>query len=268
VTGAEALRRPRRRWVWVMVALATAAPFASGFRLQLVPKGGSHHEVAPPVAYRRNISDLHVQANGSTAVAIRVGPPGQVTVTSSLSWLFRKPTVSETWHGGSFWLATTCPRAPFGDCQASIVMSVPAGTAVQAQAGAGAVTVTGLTGPLHLSGTSGLLIARDVSGPVWATVTSGSVDATGLTSNHLSASASTGQLMLTFATSPQDLTIAVGAGIAGIAVPRESRYRIVRSGRPGAVYTAPGLSDAESGQLITVTVGSGEATIGYRAGSG
>ena len=96
---------------------------------------GSHHELGPAVAYHRDISDLHVQANGDAAVAIRAGRPGQVTVTSSLSWTFGKPAVSQAWHGNSFWLGATCPKLePFPGCQARIVISVPAGTAVQAQA--------------------------------------------------------------------------------------------------------------------------------------
>jgi hypothetical protein len=262
--------RPRRRWIWVLVALATAGAFASGFRLQLVPGGGSHHELDKPVAYRRAISDLHVQANGGAAVAIRAGRPGQVTVTSSLSWAVRKPMVSETWRGGSFWLGATCPKlAAFGDCQASIVISVPAGTAVHAQVGAGTATVAGLTGPVHLSATSGLLVASDVSGPVWATVTSGSVIArTGLTSSRFSAAASTGQVTLAFITGPQRLTIGVGAGAAQITLPPGSRYRIVNSAGPGLVSLAPGLSDSESGRVIAVSVGDGQATIGYPPAAG
>jgi hypothetical protein len=253
-----------------MVALATTAVFAIPFRLQFVAKGGSHHELDPATTYRRGISELHVQANGGIAVAIRAGQPGHAVVTSSLSWAVWKPGISQAWHGNSLWLDATCPKLDaFGSCQASIVISVPAGTAVQAQAGAGTVTVAGLTGPLHLSATSGLLMARDVSGPVWATVTSGSLLArTGVTSNQLSASAATGQLTLAFAARPNRLTIGVGAGSAGITLPVKSRYHVVSSGGPGPVSIAPGLSDAGSSQLITVSVGTGQVTIGYPAITG
>ena len=206
------LPRQRRRWVWVLVAVATATVFATGFRLQLVPKGGNHPAAGSPVVYRRDISGLQVQADGGATVAIRVGGPGQVTVSTALSWTFVKPTINQAWHGGNLWVGATCPKAdPFGGCQASIVIVVPAGTPVQAQAGAGTVTVTGLSGPLHLSATSGQLMTSDVSGPVWATVTSGSVIArAGLTSQHFSASAATGQLTLAFTAPPLNLAIGVG----------------------------------------------------------
>ena len=262
--------RPRRRWVWVLVAVATASSFATGFRLQLVPKGGTNPKIVSPVVYRRAISDLQVQANGGAAVAIRSGQPGQVTVSSALSWTFVKPTVSESWHGGSLRLGVTCPNADsFGGCHASIVIIVPAGTPVQAEAGAGTVTVTGLSGPLHLTATSGLLMASDVSGPVWATVTSGSVIArAGLTSPHVSASAATGQLTLAFTARPQNLAIGVGAGSAEITLPAGSRYHVVSSVGQGVVTTAPGVSDAGSDQVIAVSVGEGAVTIGYPPVSG
>lgn len=270
MTSAGTLPRPRRRWVWVLVALATAAAFAVPFRLQLVPKGGLQHGVDSPVVYRRDISDLQVLASGGTAVAIRAGRPGQVTVSTSLSWGFRKPAVSQVWHGGTFWLGATCPEPdPFGRCQVSTVISVPAGTAVRAQAGAGTVTVADLSGPLHLSATSGLLMARDVSGPVWATVTSGTVLArSNLTSPHFYVSATSGHIALAFAGPPRTVAVGLGAGSAEITVPVGSRYRIVRSLGSGVLAVAPGLSDVGSDLVLMATVGSGAATIGYPAGAG
>jgi hypothetical protein len=211
-----------------------------------------------------------VRTNGGVAVAIRAGRPGEVAVTSSLSWAVRKPTVSQIWLGGSLRVGVACPKLdPFGGCQASIVISIPAGTPVQAQAGAGTVTVDGLSGPLHLSATSGVVVARNVSGPVWATVTSGSVVAhTGLASDQLSASASSGLVALAFTARPERLTIGVGSGSARITVPAGTRYHIVSSAGSGLVSLAPGLSDSGSGQFIAVSVGAGQATIGYPAGSG
>jgi hypothetical protein len=266
MNDAGSLQRPRRRWVWVLVALVTATvlgvPFARG---QAIPKVDDHHAFVAPVSYLRDVAALRVQADEGTVVTIRAGRPGQVTESSVSSWAFRKPAIRQTWQGGSFVVSVTCPKPmPLGQCQANVIIAIPAGTAVQAQAGGGTVTVSGLTGPLHLAATSGLLIARDVSGPFWATVTSGSMDArTGLTSSHFSASAVTGLLTLAFATRPQRLTIGVGTGSAVITVPSGSQYHIVSSHGPGAVSVAPGLSDARSGQVIAVRVGDGAATIGY-----
>ncbi len=266
MTGGQPPHRPRRRWVWVLVTLATAAAFVVPFRLSLtVPTGNLRHVVDGPVSYRRKVSALQVQANGGAAVTIRAGRPGRVTVSSSLSWAVTKPTVTLTWQASTLWVGATCPKlAPFGVCQASIVIVVPAATPVQAQSGAGVVTVAGLTGPLHLSGTSGLLTARDVSGPVWASVTSGSLLAgSGLTSQHIVASATTGLIALDFTARPRSVAVSVGSGSARIALPAGSRYRIAISVGAGSVYVAPGLTDAGSASVLTARIGTGAANIGY-----
>jgi hypothetical protein len=99
-------------------------------------------------------------------------------------------------------------------------------------------------------------------------VTSGSVVAhTGIASDQLSASASSGQVALTFTARPERLTIGVGSGSARITVPAGTRYHIVSSAGSGLVSLVPGLSNAASGQVIAVSVGAGEARIGYPAGS-
>lgn len=260
-----ATARPRRRWIWVLVALVTAMTFVAAFTLRIVPKGPPHHEFGPLASYHRAITGLDVESAGSGAITIRAGRPGQVTVTRVLSWALSKPTVTQSWDDGVLNVGATCPKFdPFENCQADITISVPAGTPVQAQANVGSVTVTGLTGPLHLSATSGLLVAHNVSGPVWATVTSGSlIGRGGLTSRSVYASAASGQITLDFATAPRIVSVGVGSGSAAITVPRGSRYRIVSSRGSGALTVAPGLSNARSAWVVTATIGSGAARIGY-----
>jgi hypothetical protein len=252
----------------VLVALATAAVFAVPFRLRYVPSVNRHHALDPPVSYRRDISSLQVQTNRGAVVTIVAGRPGQVTVSSSASWTVGKPVLTEAWRDGNFRFAATCPKLdPFGDCSASVVIEVPAGTAVHAQAGAGSVTVTGMTGPLHMSATSGLLTVRNVSGPVWASVTSGSlIGPSVLTSQRFVASATTGQIMLDFGVPPQSMAVSVGDGSAVITLPTGSRYRIASSPGPGALDIAPGLSDPRSGLVLAATIGAGAVSIGYPPG--
>jgi hypothetical protein len=257
--------RPRRRWIWVLVALATATVIVVPVTLRVALKADLQHEAGPLVSYRSAISDLQVQVNSGGTVTIKAGPPGQVTLSSTLTWLVRKPAVTQSWQGKIFRVGATCPKFdPFEDCQASVTVSVPAGTAVQGQAGGGSLTVVGMSGPLHLTATSGLLLARDVSGPVWATAQSGSVVArTGLRSPSLRAAVSSGQISLIFSTRPRSTAISVGSGSAAITVPSGSRYRVISSDGPGSLYLAPGLSDPRSNLLLTAVVDSGEARIGY-----
>jgi hypothetical protein len=250
----------------VLVALVTATTFLVPFRLRLFfPQGAIHHELDPLVSYQRDVSGLRVAANGGVVVTIRAGRPGRVTVSTSLAWLFGKPTITQSWQGGALLVGATCPRLDaLGYCQANVTIAVPAGTPVQAQAGPGSVAVAGLSGPLHLSATSGTLTVTDISGPLWATVTSGSVVARGgVRSPQVQASAATGLITLAFAARPRHLGLGIGAGDAVITLPPGSRYRIVGSHGPGALLVAPGLSDARSDLVLDATIGLGVATIGY-----
>lgn len=249
----------------MLVALATATAVAVPVTLLVAVKAGIQHQSGPLLRYRRAITDLQVLANSAGTITIQAGQPGQVTLRSTLSWLVRKPAITQSWQGGILRIAATCPKFdPFEDCQASVTISVPAGTAVQGQAGPGSLTVIGLRGSLHLAATSGSLLVRNVSGPVWATAQSGSVMArSGLRSPILRAAVTTGLIDLSFSTRPRSVAIVVGSGSATVTVPTGSRYRVLGSGGPGIRYLAPGLSDPASGLLLTVVVGTGEARIGY-----
>jgi hypothetical protein len=233
--------------------------------LRVALKIAIHHQSDPLVTYNRDVTALQVQADAGGFVTIEAGQDGRVTVTSALQWLLGRPTVTQSWHGGVLHVLATCPRLdPFEDCQASVIISVPAGTAVSAQAGAGSVVVTGLSGPLHLSATSGLVRVSNVSGPLWLSATSGFVvGRVGLYAPVVDASVTTGDIALSLDAGPRLLTVGVGSGHADIMLPRGSRYRLAGSYGPGVLQVAPGLSDASSGRLLTVTLGTGEANSGY-----
>jgi hypothetical protein len=254
----------------VLVALATAAAVVLPVSLRVALKGAIQHESVPRVTYPSAISSLQVQANGGGAVTIRSGRPGQVTVSSALSWVFGKPAVTQEWQGGTFFVGATCPKFDaFEDCQAQVTITIPAGTPVQAVAGAGSVTVSGLSGPVHLTATSGFLLARNVSGLVWASATTGSVVARGgLTSASVDASVTSGRLSLVFAVPPRTVAIVVDTGSAAITLPSRSRYRVVSSVGSGALQIAPGISDGRSDRELRAAIGSGNVSIGYTPGPG
>jgi hypothetical protein len=261
--------RPRRRWIWVLVALATTACFVVPVTFRVALKSGLQHAYLPVVTYRQPITELDVQTDAGGSIMIKAGRAGQVSVDTTLSWLVRRPDVSRTWRRGVLDVAATCPKFnPFEDCGANITIGVPPGTAVRAAAGAGSVVVKGLTGPLHLSATAGQVLARQVSGPLWATATSGSVVAgQDVTSSRVYATVTTGQIALHLRNRPQELALAVGAGSASIALPPGSRYRI-DSSVGGTLSVAPGLNDSRSDAVITISVATGAARIGYWQGGG
>jgi hypothetical protein len=257
--------RPRRRWIWVLVALATAGVIVVPITLRVALKVAIHHQFDPAATYQRDVTGLQVQADGGGFVTIQAGQEGRVTIASTLQWLFGKPAVTQSWHGRVLRVRATCPRAdPLEDCQASVIITVPSGTAVSAQAGAGTVTVTGVSGPLHLAATSGVILVSHVSGPLWLAATSGSVAArTGVYSPDVHASVTSGDIALRLDAGPRLLTVGVGSGFASILLPQGSRYRIAGPYGPGWPRIATGLSDASSGRVLSVTIGTGAMTIGY-----
>jgi hypothetical protein len=258
--------RPRRRWIWVIVAMLTALVVVPPFAARIWLKADLQHQTEQVPVAARPVTAVQVDSPGGS-VSISQDPGSHVTMSSTASWLVRKPVVRQAWHGRTLQVGTSCPRLdPFEDCQENLVVQVPAGITVQVDVGSGSVSAQGLTGPLHLRATSGAFTLTDVRGPVWASVTSGSVTAQGLRSARLHASARSGSLALDFDSPPQLLALTVGSGSASATVPPGTRYRVsVRAG-PGSVQVQPGLRDGTSAQVITATVGSGSLAIAYPAG--
>jgi hypothetical protein len=257
--------RPRRRWIWVLVALATAGVVVVPVTLRIALKIAIHHEFGPVVTYRRDVTALKVQTDAGGSVTIRAGQDGRVVIARTLQWVFGKPGVTQSWHDGVLRVGATCPKFdPFEDCQADVTISVPAGTPVTGEAGAGSVVVTGISGSVHLAATSGVLRVSRVSGPLWLSATSGFVAGhTGLSSPQVYASVTTGSIALRLDAGPRLLTVGVGSGYADIMLPRGLGYRIAGSDGPGILQIAPGLSQPGSARLLTATLGTGEVKIGY-----
>ena len=254
--------RPRRRWIWAIVALVTVPVLISPLAL-LVGMKPPHHAYGPVTVYHHAVTAVQVSAPGD-AVAITAGRPGQVSVASSMAWVFSRPTIRERWHGTTLAVAVRCPaRGPFEDCSASLTMYVPAAAEVRAAVGTGTASVTGLAGPVRVTATSGSLVLAYLSGPLWATATSGSITGmTGLNSPSVTADIGSGSLALGLDNAPRSLSLAVGSGSGDVTVPPGTRYRI-EGGSGNAVHVPPGMSSPGSAGLIAAQAGSGELTIGY-----
>jgi hypothetical protein len=258
--------RPRRQWIWAIVAMVTAAVLISPLALLVRLKAGPHHEYGPVTVYHRAVTAVRVSAPGD-AVAVTAGRPGQITVASTMAWLFAKPVIRARWHGTTLSVSVRCPAAgPFGDCSAGLTVHVPAAAEVQAAVGTGSATVTGLAGPVRVTATSGSLVLAYLSGPLWATATSGSITGmTGLNSTKLTADVGSGSLALGLDSAPRSLSLAVGSGSGHVTVPLGAHYR-VDTGPGNAVRLSPGMSSPDAASLIAAEAGSGTLSIEYLGG--
>jgi hypothetical protein len=256
--------RPRRRWIWALVTLVTAAVLVCvPLALFLKQKPSVQHGYGPVTVFHRSVTAVQVRAPGDT-VTITAGPPGQVRVAGILAWQFTKPAIRETWHGTTLAVSVRCPAPdPFEDCSASLTVYVPASAGVRAAVGSGSATVAGLAGPVRVAATSGSVVLAYLSGPLWVAATSGSITGmTGLNSQAVTADVGSGSLALGLDSAPRSLSLAVGSGSGEVTVPPGTRYRI-DDGPGDAVHVSPGMSSPGSVGVIAAKAGSGTLSIVY-----
>lgn len=256
--------RPRRRWIWIMIAVVTAIVVIVPAGLQALLTLG-HQAGTQSVVLSHPIAALEVDAPANS-VTIRPGPAGQVTVRSALSWVFSQPQVRRSWQRQTLRVSVSCPSGPFQDCGADLQIRVPGDVSVTAQVTSGNVTVTGLTGRLRLLATSGNVTMTDVRGGVTAQATSGNVTGTLLSAAVFYAAVTSGNLALQFTGPPQQVRLQVASGNADITVPPGSRYRLPGSRGSGSWAIASGLSISTASRVIEVMAGSGNVTVGYLGG--
>jgi hypothetical protein len=256
--------RPRRRWIWVLVALATVALTTVPFAFRLSLKIALHHEIGPPVTYSQPVSALVVNSPGADIV-VRAGHVGHVTVATSRQWLIARPSVQTRYQSGQLRLSGGCQSpGPFEDCQVSLVITVPAGLAVRVSAGGGSIVASGLTGSARLTVSGGSIAARNLAGPVWLTAGTGAISATDLRSADVAAAVSAGSLRLAASTAPRQLAVSIGAGSGQVLLPAGTRYQIDAHHGPGTLRISAGLRDSGSLNLLSAQVGTGALAIGYR----
>jgi hypothetical protein len=260
---ARAGERPRRRWIWITVALVTTLVIAAPVGLRLWLKAAHHDLALAARVYRQHLTQLTVVAPAG-GVTIVPSSRAAVTVTGDLSWVFGQPSVTQAVRGSTLQVTGSCPKPDaFEDCQVGLTIRVPADLAVDISAGSGSIAVRGLAGPLHLAVTSGGITMTQVSGPVWASAGSGSINGARLLSPALDAVVGSGSLQFGLAATPKTLSLAIGSGSAHITVPPRARMRTVTNSGGGLLRIAPGFADSGAAGTLTANIGSGVLTVGY-----
>jgi len=224
---------------------APAAPaafqLASAQRLLIVTDGG--------VALRAGA------AGAAGAVSVDVGGAGGSVVSS---W---HRTVSEAT------LSLTCPADPApgsGPCPAITQVSVPRNAAVTVRARNAGVSATGLDGPLNLSTVNGdvtVVSAGAAGAPVQLTTRNGSVRASGLRAPTLAAWTVNGDVDLTWASAPSQVTATTTNGSLDLVLPADCpQYAITARTRNGQPRL--GLpTDSASADRMALTTVNGDITV-------
>ncbi|GAA3926382.1 hypothetical protein GCM10023085_04710 [Actinomadura viridis] len=257
--------RPRRRGIWVMLAIATALAvlLPAGFR---VWGAAVRRTVTESAEFRRPVTEVEIDA-GSARVTLGPGQAGRVRIVKTLTWTLSEPRVEQIWAGELLLVRVSCegPRRWYhgGECDADIDLRIPPLIRVRATAGSGEVRVRGIGGDLRLETGSGRVHLADVRGRVWARARSGLITGTGLTSYTLEATVESGRLAFDFERPPRHVKLSAGSGAGRVTVPRGSYYRVELETGSGAVRVDPALNDRSSLRGIVGKVGSGALSIGY-----
>lgn len=191
------------------------------------------------VEYHQPIATLDLRTDAGSIDVVGDAPADTVRITRRRSWTGAEPVVTDQWAG-----TTLTTRVACDSCGVSFEVHVPPSVATRLAAGAGNVTVTGLTGDADLSSSSGTVTARD------------------LTAATVSAQSRSGGVALDLAGVPQQVRASTAAGSVTVAVPAGS-YRVDATTSAGrTAVSVP--QDPSSPRTIDARSSAGSVTVRTR----
>lgn len=171
-----------------------------------------------------------VVANDAGDVRISAGPDGSAQAERALRWTGdARPEVVEEVMGDTLRITARCPDRLGGEqCSVDVTVTLPAAGGVDTVIGAGDVTVDGLAGSQKLATAAG-----DVTG-------------TGLRAAQVEARSSAGDVTLTFAEAPSQVTAQGVAGDVQVRLPAGQVYDVEAGSTVGHVtVTVPRDGDGQ-----------------------
>ncbi|MEV4006693.1 DUF4097 family beta strand repeat-containing protein [Actinomadura sp. NPDC049753] len=264
MTASAAPDRPRRRGVWIALAIATALVVAAP--IGLTAFGRAVKRTATSMTpYSRPVREVRLDV-GNAEISVGPGSDGGARVYKDLHWGLSKPEFTESLVDDVLFVTFRCPgpdRLGVG-CGADIDVQVPAAARVSAVSGSGSIDVRGVTGDLDLRTGSGEIDVTGAGGRLRLLARSGTIKGRALASAKTQADVSSGTLDLRYAEPPGSVDASAGSGTVKIIVPPGSRYRVAGWTGAGGAHLNPAVYDDRSPRRISVRSGSGETWVDYR----
>ncbi|MDQ1682186.1 MAG: hypothetical protein QOH99_727 [Frankiaceae bacterium] len=201
---------------------------------------------------------LSVSANDGD-VAVRPSPDAQVHVTTTLRYGLHEPVVTRTLDATGLRVDGKC-RWFEDHCSVNFEIAVPAGFAIDVSASGGDVRATGLNGDARLSSSGGDVSVSAMSGNLTLDSGGGDVRATRLTSPHVLATSSGGDVEVRFSSAPVAVDARSSGGDVGVHVPGGDSYRIQTSSSGGDVHMSVPRNDLAERSLTAQSSG-GDVTM-------
>jgi hypothetical protein len=201
-----------------------------------------HYPAAANFTIDGRVTTVIVDA-GSGSVSVTGGNRSTVAVSQQASYSTTPPAAKRTLSGTTLTLSYTCKVEL--TCGISYTVAVPLGVAVRVSAGAGAITLTSLSGAVNAQTSAGLITAVDLrSADVSLTSNAGGVIVTcSVAPLSLHASTKLGAITLTVpGTVAYKISTHTFVGTSTVTVRRSatSRYAITTSSDVGSVSISPG----------------------------
>jgi hypothetical protein len=193
------------RWVAaVFGVLALSVPLAGCGGLSQFG-AGTHNPPAQAYTVTARVTTLIVKGGAGT-IDVAGSDRGTIGVSQQESYGKTAPTATHVISGTTLTLSYTCPSEFV--CGVSYDVQVPAGVAVRVSSDAGAITLTGLAGPVSAQTSAGLITA------------------TGLTSPTASLKSDAGGIDAVFSAAPASVHASTNVGPISISVPGSASYAI------------------------------------------
>jgi hypothetical protein len=168
--------RFRLRTILVVVLAVLAVAAASNALLSWRPLHQSRTSEGVPIS---GLREVRIDTNG--AVSLTASAEGNVNVSASYRWSFRRPIATRTIHDGVLSLNGSCAKFLAGPCSVAYHIAVPAGLAVVVRThGAGIEAIDLPTEQLQAASSGGGIVASFLTSPSRVTVQSsgGGIDLT------------------------------------------------------------------------------------------
>jgi hypothetical protein len=196
--------RPLAALAGCAAALTLAASLTGCDALGKLGTSG-HYPAATAFTVDGRVTTVVIDA-GSGSVDVTAASRSSVAVSQQASYATKPPVASHTLSGTTLTLSYTC--AAELTCGISYSVQVPRGVAVRVSAGAGAITLTSLSGAVSAQTSAGLITAVDL----------GAADAS-LKSNA-------GGIIAAWSVPPRSLRASTDLGAITLTVPGSVAYRI------------------------------------------
>ena len=199
-------------------------------------------------------------------------PNGDVTVLPSVDDKVRvngqsrgtlhSPAPEISVEGSHVKVSANCPVWGFGECDSTVVVHVPAGTAVHVDSGSGDIVAEGVSGGVDLETASGDVSVDGVSGDVSLESASGDIVSRGLRADLAKAKTASGDVDLRFAAPPKAAEAVSSSGDVRILVPPGTEaYSVAVDSDSGK--TDIGVNDDGRDRFLRGESNSGDVVVDY-----